>query len=166
MAELVGVDQRPASKPVRVATTGQGGGTGLFATILAKLGGFAIEEVVVNSTLAVALEAVGEHVDAAVVNTYDIKLFNMMSHNSLVPIITSGAARSPDFPDTPTIGEVTGDRTLDFTTSVSVFASRAMNDSSRRAAHTSLPRSREGVRSHHGGNPDEFSSAGRRPRSG
>ena len=115
-------------KPVRVATTGPGGGTGLFATILAKLGGFPIEEVAVNSTLAVALEAVGEHVDAAVVNTYDIKLFNMMSHNSLVPIITSGAARSPDFPDTPTIGEVTGDRTLDFTTSVSVFASRAMND--------------------------------------
>jgi hypothetical protein len=115
-------------KPVRVATTGPRGGTGLFATILAKLGGFPIEMVTVNSTLAVALEALDQHVDAAVVNTYDIKLLNMMSNNALVPIITSGAARSPDFPDTPTISEITGDRTLDFTTSVSVSASRAMND--------------------------------------
>ena len=52
----------------------------------------------------------------------------LMSNNTLVPIITSGAARSPDFPDTPTISEVTGGPTLDFTTSVSAFASRAMND--------------------------------------
>jgi tripartite-type tricarboxylate transporter receptor subunit TctC len=52
----------------------------------------------------------------------------MMSNNSLVPIITSGAARSPDFPDTPTISEVTGDRRVDFTTSVSAYASRAMDD--------------------------------------
>jgi len=115
-------------KPVRVATTGSRGGTGLFATILAKLGGFPIEMVTVNSTLAVALEALDQHVDAAVVNTYDIKLLNMMSNNALVPIITSGAARSPDFPDTPTISEITGDRTLDFTTSVSAFASRSMDD--------------------------------------
>jgi tripartite-type tricarboxylate transporter receptor subunit TctC len=115
-------------KPVRVATTGPRGGTGLFATILAKLGGFPIEMVTVNSTLAVALEALDQRVDAAVVNTYDIKLMNMMSNNALVPIITSGAARSPDFPDTPTISEITGDRTLDFTTSVSAFASRAMDD--------------------------------------
>ena len=115
-------------KPVRVGTTGPRGGTGLFATILAKLGGFPIEMVTVNSTLAVALEALDQHVDAAVVNTYDIKLLNMMSNNALVPIITSGAARSPDFPDTPTISEITGDRTLDFTTSVSAFASRSMDD--------------------------------------
>jgi tripartite-type tricarboxylate transporter receptor subunit TctC len=63
-----------------------------------------------------------------VVTTFDIKPINMMSNNSLVPIITSGAARSQDFPDTPTIGEATGDRSLDFTTSVSAFASTAMND--------------------------------------
>ena len=56
-------------KPVRVATTGPRGGTGLFATILAKLGGFPIEMVTVNSTLAVALEALDQRVDAAVVNT-------------------------------------------------------------------------------------------------
>jgi formylglycine-generating enzyme required for sulfatase activity len=41
----------------------------------------------------------------------------MMSNNTLVPVITSGAARSPDFPETPTISGVTGDR-VDFTTSV------------------------------------------------
>jgi hypothetical protein len=77
--------------------------------------------------LAIALEAVDQRVDAAVVTTFDIKPLNMMTNNSLVPIITSGAARSPDFPDT-TISEVTGDRRLDFTTSVSAYASRAMND--------------------------------------
>ena len=115
-------------KPLRVATAGPRSTTGLFATILAKLGGFPIEQVTLTSVLAAALEAVDQHVDAAVVTTFDIKPINMMSNNSLVPIITSGAARSPDFPDTPTIGEVTGDRTLDFTTSVSAFASRAMND--------------------------------------
>ena len=62
------------------------------------------------------------------VATFDIKPINIMSNNALVPIITSGAARSPDFPDTPTISEVTGDRTLDFTTSVSAYAPSAMND--------------------------------------
>jgi tripartite-type tricarboxylate transporter receptor subunit TctC len=115
-------------KPLRVATGGSRSPTGLFATILAKLGGFPIEHVTRPSVLAVALEAVDQRVDAAVVTTFDIKPMNMMTNNSLVPIITSGAARSPDFPDTPTIGEVTGDRKVDFTTSVSAFASTAMND--------------------------------------
>jgi tripartite-type tricarboxylate transporter receptor subunit TctC len=115
-------------RSLRVATTGPRGSSGLFATILAKLGGFPIEQVAFNSSLAVQLAVVDQHVDAAVVTTFDLKPINMMSNNSLVPIITSGAARSPDFPDTPTIGEVTGDRTLDFTTSVSAFASRAMDD--------------------------------------
>jgi tripartite-type tricarboxylate transporter receptor subunit TctC len=114
-------------KPLRVATGGLRSTTGLFATILAKLGGFTIEQVV-SHDLAAALEAVDQHVDAAVVTTFDIKPMNMITNNSLVPIITSGAARSPDFPDTPTISEVTGDRRVDFTTSVSAFASSAMND--------------------------------------
>jgi tripartite-type tricarboxylate transporter receptor subunit TctC len=115
-------------RSLRVATTGPRGPFGLFAAILAKLGGIPIEEVAVTSSLAVALEGVDQHVDAAVVTTFDIKPLNIMSNNSLVPIVTSGAARSPDFPDTPTIGEVTGDRRVDFTTSVSAFASSAMND--------------------------------------
>jgi tripartite-type tricarboxylate transporter receptor subunit TctC len=115
-------------KPLRVATAGSRRTSGLFATILAKLGGFPIEQVTVTTVLAGAMEVVDEHVDAAVVTTFDIKPINMMSNNTLVPIITSGAARSPDFPDTPTISEVTGGPTLDFTTSVSAFASRAMND--------------------------------------
>jgi tripartite-type tricarboxylate transporter receptor subunit TctC len=113
---------------LRVATTGSRGTAGLFATILAKLGGFPIEQVTLTSILANALEVVDQRVDAAVVTTFDINPINMMSNNSLVPIITSGAARSPDFPDTPTIGEATGDRKVDFTTSVSAFASTAMND--------------------------------------
>jgi tripartite-type tricarboxylate transporter receptor subunit TctC len=115
-------------RPLQVATAGSRSTTGLFATILAKLGGFPIEHVTHPSVLAVALEAVDQRVDAAVVTTFDIKPMNMMTNNSLVPIVTSGAERSPDFPDTPTISEVTGDRGLDFTTSVSAFASRAMND--------------------------------------
>jgi tripartite-type tricarboxylate transporter receptor subunit TctC len=115
-------------KPLRVATGGSRSTAGLFATILAKLGGFPIEQVTLTSSLAQAMEVVDQHVDAAVVTTFDIKPINMMSNNSLVPIITSGAARSPDFPDTPTISEVTGDRRVDFTTSVSAFASSAMND--------------------------------------
>ena len=115
-------------KPLRVAIAGSRRTSGLFATILAKLGGFPIEQVTVTTVLAGAMEVVDEHVDAAVVTTFDIKPINMMSNNTLVPIITSGAARSPDFPDTPTISEVTGGPTLDFTTSVSAFASRAMND--------------------------------------
>jgi tripartite-type tricarboxylate transporter receptor subunit TctC len=115
-------------KPLRVATAGPRSTAGLFATILAKLGGFPIEQVTLTSILANALEAVDQRVDAAVVTTFDIKPINMMTNNSLVPIITSGAARSPDFPDTPTISEVTGDRRVDFTTSVSAFASSAMND--------------------------------------
>ena len=115
-------------KALRVATGGSRSTTGLFATVLAKLGGFPIEQVTLPGVLAVAVEAVDRRVDAATVTTFDIKPINMMSNNALVPIVTSGAARSPDFPDTPTIGEVTGDRTLDFTTSISAFASRAMND--------------------------------------
>jgi tripartite-type tricarboxylate transporter receptor subunit TctC len=115
-------------KPLRVATAGTRTPTGLFATILAKLGGFRIEQVPVSSDLAAALEVVDQHVDSAVVATFDIKPLNMISNNALVPIITSGAGRSPDFPDTPTISEIAGDRTLDFTTSVSAYASRAMND--------------------------------------
>jgi tripartite-type tricarboxylate transporter receptor subunit TctC len=115
-------------RPLRVATAGSRSTTGLFATILAKLGGFPIEHVTLPSMLAIALEAVDQRVDASVVTTFDIKPLNVMTNNSLVPIITSGAARSPDFPDTPTISEVTGDRRLDFTTSVSAYASRAMND--------------------------------------
>jgi tripartite-type tricarboxylate transporter receptor subunit TctC len=115
-------------KPLRVATGGSRSPTGLFATSLSKLGGFPIEHVTRPSVLAVALEAVDQRVDAAVVTTFDVKPMNMMTNNSLVPIVTSGAERSPDFPDTPTIGEVTGDRGLDFTTSVSAFASRAMSD--------------------------------------
>jgi tripartite-type tricarboxylate transporter receptor subunit TctC len=115
-------------RPLRVATAGSRSTTGLFATILAKLGGFPIEHVTRPSMLAIALEAVDQRVDAAVVTTFDIKPLNMMTNNSLVPIITSGAARSPDFPDTPTISEVTGDRRVDFTTSVSAYASRAMDD--------------------------------------
>jgi tripartite-type tricarboxylate transporter receptor subunit TctC len=114
--------------PLRVATAGSRSPTGLFATILARLGGFSIEHVTHPSVLAVALEAVDQRVDAAVVTTFDIKPMNMMTNNALAPIITSGAARSPDFPDTPTISEVTGDREVDFTTSVSAFASAAMND--------------------------------------
>jgi tripartite-type tricarboxylate transporter receptor subunit TctC len=115
-------------KPLRVAIAGSRRTSGLFATILAKLGGFPIEQVTVTTVLAGAMEVVDEHVDAAVVTTFDIKPINMMSNDTLVPVITSGAARSPDFPDTPTISEVTGGPTLDFTTSVSAFASRAMND--------------------------------------
>jgi tripartite-type tricarboxylate transporter receptor subunit TctC len=115
-------------RPLRVATAGPRSTTGLFATILAKLGGFPIEEVTLSGVLTAGLEAVDRHVDAAVITTFDIKPMNMMTNNSLVPIITSGAARSPDFPDTPTISEVTNDRRLDFTTSISAFASTAMND--------------------------------------
>jgi tripartite-type tricarboxylate transporter receptor subunit TctC len=115
-------------KPLRVATAGTRSPTGLFATILAKLSGFPIEQVTLTGVLATALEVVDQHADAAVVATFDIKPLNMISNNALVPIVTSGAARSPDFPDTPTISEVAGDRSLDFTTSVSAFASRAMND--------------------------------------
>ena len=115
-------------KPLRVATAGSRSTTGLFATILAKLGGFPIEHVTLPSVLAIAMEVIDQRVDAAVVTTFDIKPLNMISNNTLVPIITSGAARSPDFPDTPTISEVTGDRKVDFTTSVSAYASMAMND--------------------------------------
>ena len=116
------------SQPLRVATAGSRSTTGLFATILAKLGGFPIEHVTLPSVLAIAMEVIDQRVDAAVVTTFDIKPLNMISNNTLVPIITSGAARSPDFPDTPTISEVTGDRKVDFTTSVSAYASMAMND--------------------------------------
>jgi tripartite-type tricarboxylate transporter receptor subunit TctC len=84
--------------------------------------------VTLSGVLTAGLEAVDRHVDAAVITTFDIKPMNMMTNNSLVPIITSGAARSPDFPDTPTISEVTNDGRLDFTTSISAFASTAMND--------------------------------------
>ena len=87
----------------------------------------------------------------------------MKSNNALVPIITSGAARSPDFPDTPTISEVTGDRTLNFTTSVSAYAPSAIDAAFTRRLTRAFLRSRAGVRSRHGSNPEEFSSAGRRP---
>ena len=69
-------------RSLRVATTGPRGPFGLFAAILAKLGGIPIEEVAVTSSLAVALEGVDQHVDAAVVTTFDIKPLNIMSNNS------------------------------------------------------------------------------------
>jgi tripartite-type tricarboxylate transporter receptor subunit TctC len=115
-------------QPLRLAAAGARSTTGLFATILAKLGGFPIEQVTLSGVLAAALEAVDQRVDAAVVTTFDIKPINMITNDALVPLITSGAERSPDFPDIPTISEVTGDRRVDFTTSVSAFASAAMND--------------------------------------
>jgi Tripartite tricarboxylate transporter family receptor len=115
-------------RPLRVATIGSHSASGLFATILAKVGGLAIEQVPLASILADAVEAVDQHVDAAVVTTFDIEPINRLANDSLVPIVTSGAARSPDFPETPTVGEVAGDRRLAFTTSVSAYASRAMND--------------------------------------
>lgn len=119
----------PHDQPLRIATFGARSSAGLFADIAAKIGGFAIEQVERQSTMATAAEVIDGHVDGAVVTTFELKHLNLLTNRSLIPILTSGAERARGFPDTPTLGEVSGDRKLAFTTSVSAFASTAMQPS-------------------------------------
>ena len=153
-------------KPLRVATAGSRSTTGLFATILAKLGGFPIEHGDRHHRPRgragggrPACRRGGGHHLRHQADEHD-------DQQPLVPIITSGAARSPDFPDTPTISEITGDRRARLHHVGLGFRIQGDERRSRGAAHTGLPRRRAGSRGCRRGSPDELSSAGRRPGSG
>lgn len=107
-------------RKLRIAVSDALNGHALFADLLGKEAGIAIEKAPVTGDAgAIAAVSTGT-ADAAVVVTNAFGLVSA-SHPDLRVLATSGAKRSSKFPTTPTLAEITAEPRLSFSVSLGLF---------------------------------------------
>lgn len=124
-----GLDGIPAIAPgrkVRIATLGMRSAHSLFAEVVARRGGFGAELIPVDSQEAALAAIAAGKADATVFAT---NLFALMASRApaLRPLVTSGAKRSPRYPGTPTLAELTANPKLSFTLALGLFGPPGMS---------------------------------------
>jgi len=115
-----------AAGPVTVCVPGRMSAFGTARSLVERATGTVMKHVKVDAN-SEALHCVADgRADVGLVATHSIDVFNGESGDVVRPVITFGAKRSPRFPGTPTLAEVTDDRRNDFTVAISVFGPPGM----------------------------------------
>jgi tripartite-type tricarboxylate transporter receptor subunit TctC len=107
---------------LRAATMGADTTIGLLLALVERRLKLSLEPIEVAGTNAAVDLLLTRRADIAVVDTRTALLHNARSRAKLRVLATSGAARSPQLPDVPTVAELAGDRKLAYTISFALFA--------------------------------------------
>lgn len=107
---------------LKAATMGADTTIGLLLALVERRMKLSFEPIEVAGTNAAVDLVLTRRADIAVVDTRTALLHNARSRAKLHVLATSGAARSLQLPDVPTLAELAGDRKLAYTISFAVFA--------------------------------------------
>jgi len=110
---------------LKAATTGADSTVGLLLALVERRMKLSFEEIAVPGTNAAVDMLLTRRADIAVVDTRTVLLHNARNRTKLRVVATSGARRSPQLPDVPTLAELVGDPRLAYTISFAVFAPAA-----------------------------------------
>jgi len=107
---------------LKAATMGADTTIGLLLTLVERRMKLTFEPIEVAGTNVAVDLLLTRRADVAAIDTRTALLHNARSRTKLRVLATSGAARSPQLPDVPTLAELAGDRKLAYTISFAVFA--------------------------------------------
>lgn len=121
-----GVLDRAAQGPLSLGMVERDAAHEVARALLEDQTGIRFEAVAVPDDGAMLASLAEGRTDLAVVTTNAIDRYGAVVE--LKPILTFGAERSPQYPDTPTFAEMTGDDQNDFTYSFAVFGPAELPD--------------------------------------
>ncbi|GAB5468022.1 MAG: tripartite tricarboxylate transporter substrate binding protein [Rhodospirillales bacterium] len=125
-ARWAGLVEALAERKVKLATTGKASAYGVAELLWGSVFKGEFEEVRAPGPQAIFDAVVGGQADLGLVTTNLLEGFNAAAtQGQAVPVMTFGAKRSPRYPDTPTLAEISGDDKNDFTIALGLFASKA-----------------------------------------
>ena len=110
---------------LKAATTGHDSTVGLLLALVERRMKLSFEALEVAGTNAAVEMLLTRRADLAVVDTRTVLLHNARDRTKLHVIATSGARRSPQLPNVPTLGELVGNSKLAYTISFGLFAPAA-----------------------------------------
>ena len=110
---------------LKAATTGHDSTVGLLLALVERRMKLSFEALEVAGTNAAVEMLLTRRADLAVVDTRTVLLHNARDRTKLRVIATSGARRSPQLPNVPTLGELVGNSKLAYTISFGLFAPAA-----------------------------------------
>ncbi len=110
---------------LKAATTGRDSTIGLLLALVERRMKLSFEAIEVTGTNAAVDMLLTRRADIAVVDTRTAVLHNGRNRTKLRVLATSGASRSRQLPDVPTLAELAGDPKLAYTISFGVFAPAA-----------------------------------------
>ncbi len=114
--------------PLRIANTGAQTAFGVAQRLLSTELQRPLESVPANGPKAIYDLVASGDVDLGIVTTNLIEGFNAENGDGgVVPVITFGGARSPRYPEVPTLAEVSGDDKKDFTISLGFYGNAEMD---------------------------------------
>ncbi len=116
-----------SERPLTLAATGPHSAFGVAEALLVAVLGSGFTEVREHGPQAI-FDAVSEgKAELGLITTNLISRFNAATPgNKVVPIVTFGAKRSPRYPDTPTLAEISANDKYDFTFSLGFYGNKAM----------------------------------------
>lgn len=107
---------------LKAATTGRDSTVGLLLALIERRLKLPFDAVEVAGTNAAVDMLLTRRADIAVIDTRTALLHNARNRTKLRVLATSGARRSPQLPDVPTLAELVGDPKLAYTISFGLFA--------------------------------------------
>lgn len=107
---------------LKAATTGHDSTIGLLLALVERRMNLSFQPIEVAGTNAAVDMLLTRRADIAVVDTRTVLLHNARDRTKLRVIATSGANRSPQLPNVPTLAELVGDPKLAYTISFGLFA--------------------------------------------